>query len=165
MSEEELYKLALSDVPTYSLLNEILAIRDKRFSNEEVDYCVNVNGYISLDALNKYVKMVQENQQLKQWDKNKDTRNSRQRVANAKLLKENQQLKEDYNCAFQDAEELNQRLKEVIDERNNLLSVLDEIREYIDTKLMDINLTYGINNEFRREYDDMLEILDKVGKE
>ena len=69
MSEEELYKLALSDVPTYSLLNEILAIRDKRFSNEEVDYCVNVNGYISLDALNKYVKIQQENQQLLETSK------------------------------------------------------------------------------------------------
>ena len=30
---------------------------------------------------------------LSQWDINKDTRNSRQRVANAKLLKENQKLK------------------------------------------------------------------------
>ena len=30
---------------------------------------------------------------LSQWDINKDTRNSRQRVANAKLLKENQELK------------------------------------------------------------------------
>lgn len=46
-----------------------------------------------------------------------------------RLQQENQQLKEDYDCAFQDAEELNQRLTEVIDEKNNLLSVLDEIRE------------------------------------
>ncbi len=30
---------------------------------------------------------------LSQWDTNKDTRNSRQRVANAKLIKENQELK------------------------------------------------------------------------
>ena len=66
MNEEELYKLALSDVPKYSLLNEILAIRDKRFPNEEVDYCINVNGYISSDVLNEYVKMVQENQRLKE---------------------------------------------------------------------------------------------------
>lgn len=65
MNEEELYELAISDVSTYSLLNEILAIRDKRFPNEEVDYCININGYISLDVLNKYVKVVQENQQLK----------------------------------------------------------------------------------------------------
>lgn len=66
MSEEELYKLALSDVPSYSLLNEIFAIRDKRFPNEENDYTIKVYGYISLDVLNKYVKVVQENSQLKE---------------------------------------------------------------------------------------------------
>ena len=60
MNEEELYKLAISDVPKYSLLNEILAIRDNRFPNEKVDYCININGYISLDVLNKYVKVVQK---------------------------------------------------------------------------------------------------------
>lgn len=58
MSEEELYKLAISDVPKYSLLNEILAIRDKRFPNEETDYTINVYGSISLDVLNKYVDIV-----------------------------------------------------------------------------------------------------------
>ena len=64
MSEEELYKLAISDVPKYSLLNEILAIRDKRFPNEEVDYCINVNGYISLDVLNKYVRNINKLEHL-----------------------------------------------------------------------------------------------------
>ena len=64
MNEEELYKLAISDIPKYSLLNEILAIRDKRFPNEEVDYCINVNGYISLDVLNKYVRNINELEQL-----------------------------------------------------------------------------------------------------
>lgn len=66
MSEEELYKLALSDVPNYSLLNEIFAIRDKRFPNEENDYTIKVCGSISLDVLNKYIKVVQENSQLKE---------------------------------------------------------------------------------------------------
>lgn len=66
MNEEELYNLAISDVPKYSLLNEILAIRDNRYSNGKVDYCINVNGYISLDVLNKYVNLVEENQQLKE---------------------------------------------------------------------------------------------------
>ena len=65
MSEEELYKLAISDVPKYSLLNEILAIRDKRFPDEETDYTINVYGSISLDVLNKYVELVQENDKLK----------------------------------------------------------------------------------------------------
>ena len=45
--------------------------------------------------LAEYIKeLQQENQRLKQWDKNKDTRNSRQRVANYELLKENKRLKE-----------------------------------------------------------------------
>ena len=64
MSEKELYELAISDVPKYSLLNEILAIRDNRFPNEKVDYCINVNGYISLDVLNKYVRNINELEQL-----------------------------------------------------------------------------------------------------
>ena len=45
----------------------------------------------------KFNELLKENQELKekvkklsQWDINKDTRNSRQRAANAKLLKENQ---------------------------------------------------------------------------
>ena len=48
----------------------------------------------------KFNELLKENKKLKekvkklsQWDINKDTRNSRQRVANAKLLKENQELK------------------------------------------------------------------------
>ena len=64
MNEEELYKLAISDIPKYSLLNEMLAIRDNRFPNEKVDYCINVNGYISLDVLNKYVRNINELEQL-----------------------------------------------------------------------------------------------------
>ena len=49
-------------------------------------------------------------------------------------------------------------------QRNLYKSVLDEIRECIETKLRDVNLTYGIDNEFRQEYDDLLQILDKVKK-
>ena len=46
MNEKELYELAISDVPKYSLLNEILAIRDNRFPNEENDYTIKVYGKI-----------------------------------------------------------------------------------------------------------------------
>ncbi len=45
----------------------------------------------------KIKQLQQENQRLKQWDINKDTRNSRQRVANAKLIKENKELKDKIN--------------------------------------------------------------------
>ena len=65
MNEKELYDLAISDVPKYSLLNEILAIRDNRFPDEEVDYCINVNGCISLDVLNKYVDLIKTEDEIR----------------------------------------------------------------------------------------------------
>ena len=65
MNEKELYNLAISDVPKYSLLNEILAIRDNRFPDEKADYCINVNGYISLDVLNKYVNLVKIDEDIR----------------------------------------------------------------------------------------------------
>ena len=73
MNEEELYQLAISDVSTFPLLNEILAIRDNRFPNEKVDYCINVNGCISLDVLNKYVRSIIELEQLKEQLKDENT--------------------------------------------------------------------------------------------
>lgn len=63
MNEEELYKLALSDVVKYPLLNEIFAIRDTRI--ETVDYTIGVNGFISLDVLNGYVDLQQERDKYK----------------------------------------------------------------------------------------------------
>ena len=50
------------------------------------------NDYRQLFVIN--ADLEEENQRLKQWDKNKDLRNSRQRVANAKLIKENKELKQ-----------------------------------------------------------------------
>ena len=66
----------------------------------------------------KFNELLKENKKLKekvkklsQWDINKDTRNSRQRVANAKLLKENQELKkqlEEYQQELEKADNLTQ---------------------------------------------------------
>lgn len=72
MNKEELYKLALSDVPKYSLLNEIFAIRDKNI--ETVDYTIGVNGFISLDVLNKYINAINSWNELKDWLENIDDR-------------------------------------------------------------------------------------------
>lgn len=99
-------------------------------------------------------------------------------IANAirDLLDENQQLKEQLKlvesltcfnipnnipmvCMFKADYERNKYEYETLDKYK---SILDEIREYIETKLRDVNLTYGIDNEFRQEYDDLLQILDKV---
>lgn len=59
MNKEELYKLALSDIHKYSLLNEIFAIRDERFPNEQQGSMLCVSGYIGLDVLNDYVDLQQ----------------------------------------------------------------------------------------------------------
>lgn len=80
MSEEELYQLAMSNIHRYSLLNEILGIRDNRYPNEQVDYCISVNGYISLNSLNRYVSYISELEklqnnwnELKKWLESKGT--------------------------------------------------------------------------------------------
>lgn len=65
MSEEELYKLSLDSYHEYPLLAELMAIRDERFKDEQQDNMLCVNGYVGLDTLNNYVKLQQENQQLK----------------------------------------------------------------------------------------------------
>ena len=62
MNKEEFYKLAINNVQKYSLLNEIFAIRDERV--EQVDYTIGVNGFISLDSLNKYVELIDYINQL-----------------------------------------------------------------------------------------------------
>ena len=45
----------------------------------------------------QYSDLEHKNQKLKQWDNNKDSRNSRQRVANKKLLKKNEVLEYNWN--------------------------------------------------------------------
>ena len=60
MNKEELYNKALSNIHRYSLLNEIFAIRDERFSKEQQDSMLCVNGYISIDTLNRYVRYIDE---------------------------------------------------------------------------------------------------------
>ena len=65
MAKEELYKLALDSYHEYPLLAELMAIRDERFKDEQQDSMLCVNGYVGLDTLNNYVKLQQENQQLK----------------------------------------------------------------------------------------------------
>lgn len=65
MTKEELYKLSLDSYHEYPLLAELMAIRDERFKDEQQDSMLCVNGYVGLDTLNNYVKLQQENQQLK----------------------------------------------------------------------------------------------------
>ena len=43
----------------------------------------------------KVLTLLEENNRFRRWDVNKDTRNSRQRVANKKLINENKMLKDE----------------------------------------------------------------------
>ena len=58
--KNELYNKALSNVHRYSLLNEIFAIRDERFKNEQQDTMLCVNGYIGINTLDRYVRNIDE---------------------------------------------------------------------------------------------------------
>lgn len=66
MNKEELHKLALNSYHEYPLLAELIAIKDDRFKNEQQDSMLCVNGYVSINSLNNYVKLQQENQKYKE---------------------------------------------------------------------------------------------------
>lgn len=59
-NKDELYKLALSNVHRYALLNEIFAIKDERFPKEQQETMLCVNGYIGIDTLDRYVRHINE---------------------------------------------------------------------------------------------------------
>ena len=98
------------------------------------------NAQKEWEALEVFKKLQQENKQLKQYDKNKDTRNSRQRVANYELLKENKRLKE---------ENIKLQMK--------YISVLDEIREQLK---FERKIALSLNKPYTVSVIDKL--LDKV---
>lgn len=64
MSEEEIYKIITKDVFKYPLLNQIFAIRDNRYKIDNKSICV--NGYISLDTIEKVIQLQKENEELKE---------------------------------------------------------------------------------------------------
>ena len=94
-----------------------------------------------LSMENDYLK--KENQELKgkikklsQWDINKDTRNSRQRVANAKLLKEIQQLKKQLEDTNEELElvrcDLHNRTSERDSYYRNIEIIENQQKEFIE---------------------------------
>lgn len=58
------------------------------------DYCTLKETFDPFEIFYENQELKEKIKKLSQWDTDKDTRNSRQRVANAKLLKENQELRE-----------------------------------------------------------------------
>ena len=57
----------------------------------------NLSLGLSHNALEYILNLEKENERLKQWDNNKDSRNSRQRIENKKLLKKNKRLQNNWN--------------------------------------------------------------------
>lgn len=102
-----------------------------------------------------------ENKKLKQWDCNKDSRNSRQRVANAKLIKENQQLKEERESNVNFISELQNDLF-ILTTANN------ELHNKIDKDLLQIQETYEYGDEWHWDSGairDYVEIIERVLKD
>lgn len=63
LSKEEIEKQILNEETSkYPLLNEIYAIRDKRKETEH--YTIYVDGYISVDVLNKTLQLETNNKNL-----------------------------------------------------------------------------------------------------
>lgn len=130
------------------------------------------NDYVELNKNNEIPMsynqtLLKENQELKekikklsQWDTNKDTRNSRQRVANAKLLKENQELKKQLeNCycnrtdcsgRIKDSKVYDSLVQKVETQQKEFIKYLeDEIKSYKnrDTYIVaDIFGSYNLND-------------------
>lgn len=77
LSKEEIKEYILStETAKHPLLNEIYAIRDRR--KETQDYTIYVDGYISVDVLNKTLKLESDKQKLidileKENEEDKDT--------------------------------------------------------------------------------------------
>ena len=117
------------EIVRYAFLSDFV----RSSTNEEI-----VRKLIELDE--KHKKLKEENEKLKQWDNNKDSRNSRQRVANAKLLKENQQLKKDYN-------KLTTHLYNEQDKRIELKERIDKATDYIEKCNPDVDLHSMFLNE------------------
>lgn len=118
------------------------------------------------------VKQLQEeNKKLKQWDKNKDTRNSRQRVEISRLLKENKKLKSllEKQSKINVADHKYASLKE--DEVIELTYQLKQRDEVINKAIFYIYNYSGLSkinisglpkcNVFKGNIDELLEILQK----
>lgn len=88
----------------------------------------------------KFNELLKENKKLKekvkklsQWDINKDTRNSRQRVANAKLLKENQELKKQLENKYKKVGTLTSEL--LYEENTKLINQQKEFIDYLESEI------------------------------
>lgn len=135
MNEEEIYEMILNeDVEKYSLLNEIFAIRDNR--HKVNNYTICVNGYISLDVINKAIKLQKENEELKS-NNEKYTIHLTNKQYNAVI----ENAKNDINQKWI------QKVKDKIEELQKEYNKLDkQVDEYIKSVEKDVS-TYYENKE------------------
>lgn len=131
---------------------------------------------------NESIEIQKENQELKekvkklsQWDNNKDSRNSRQRVANAKLIKENQKLKkqveenkDNYNCLLKQKEQFEYIMSKQVDyqgQQKEFMKYLeDEIKLHendIQNFKKDYKVYFSLINDLRVSKAKIEEILQK----
>lgn len=96
-------------------------------------------AYNEVDLLLNYIERLQkENEELKQQDKNKDTRNSRQRVSNAYQIIQNDKLKRCFNTQKRRRKEEAQKkrlYKSRIDKAIKFIEEKRKVFEWYDTDL------------------------------
>lgn len=159
MNEEEIYEMILNeDVEKYPLVNEIFAIRDSR--QKVNNYTICVNGYISLDAINKAIKLRKENEELKAGiissyeetiseleEQLFDNIPDEKEIIIEKLQKENEELK----------------LKErrIIIGKYGELEIHDVINRTLSNDYIPVQKVKDILNEINKEYIKQEEIFDK----
>lgn len=100
---------------------------------------------------------------LSQWDTDKDTRNSRQRVANAKLLKENQELKKQLENKYEKVGTLTNEL--LYEENTKLINQQKEFIKYLEDdlkeKYRDMGYRHNIFREILQKYKSIIGVSDE----
>lgn len=105
---------------------------------------------ISLKTAEAIMKLQEENKKLKQWDINKDTRNSRQRVEIKRLLRQNKELEEKneyFNKINMELSTLNTSLRS---DRDNYQYRIDKLKDYINARIQ--VLTVSVDNKSKDQY-------------
>lgn len=115
MSEEEIYKMLLVEkLDKFPLLNELFAIRDSR--GKRNDYTIFVNGYISLDVINKAVEKVNLMENLKEIEQLHQEENGKLRVELEQEKEKNKELQKQLNGAFDRGFISKDKIKKIVNE-------------------------------------------------
>lgn len=120
LSKEEIAKIILNtETHIHPLLNEIYAIRDRR--KETQDYTIYVDGYISVDVLDKTL-------QLEKSDRSKE-----QSLIN--YYNEINALEEDLDEAWEEWNNLNEYCNQELQKRNKKIKQLETKEQKLIEKL------------------------------